>query len=153
MAGFERGLRPRNRSSVGEESEGAPLGEGFGRGAKPSPRLLKGGLGLQALEEGAGVALELRPLGARDGVARDELLTEWVDASAALDHLVVEMRPGAQAGRAHVADHLPLVHPRPGTDVVAEPGEMRVEGLVPRAVANLHREAVAAVPAGVGHGA
>src|SRR3989441_10982262 len=68
------------------------------------------------------------------------LLTERIDASAALDHLVVEMRPGAQPGRAHVADHLPLVHPRPRTDVVAEPGEMGVEGLVPRAVADRSEE-------------
>src|SRR5437867_11230874 len=113
----------------------------------------EGGLGLQARDEGVGVTFELRALGARAGVAGDELLTERVDASAGLDHLVVEMRPGAQPGRAHVADHLPLVHARPAPDVAADPGEMRVAGLVAGAVANQHREAVAAIPSGVRHGA
>src|SRR5439155_23369066 len=104
-------------------------------GAKPPSEPLKGGLGLQAFDEGVGVTLELRALGARDGFARNELLPERVDASAVLDHLVVEMRPGAYPGRADVADHLSLVHAPPRADVAAEPGEMRVEGPVPLAVA------------------
>src|SRR5439155_1182247 len=76
----------------------------------------EGGLGLQARDEGVGVTFELRALGARDGVAGDELLTERVDASAGLDHLVVEMRPGAQPGRERVAALAPRLEPDAGDD-------------------------------------
>src|SRR5713226_9302377 len=112
----------------------------------------------EPVERLPGIGEEARALGARERLARDELLAHRVHELAVLRDAVVEVRPGGEPRHADVADDVPLAHARAAANAGGELREVVVHGRVARAVADRDRDAIAAVPAGrgddaVGHGA
>src|SRR5262245_14653391 len=119
---------------------------------------LKGSFVLQAADEGAGVIEERPALIGRDRVPGNEPLLQRIHVLSLARHAVVKVGTGGEPGRSDVADHLALLHPRPAADARGQAGKVVVHGLVTLGVAELHGDAVAAVPArarhhAVGHGA
>src|SRR6185369_15567525 len=103
--------------------------------------------GLETRDELARLANEVGTHGGRNRLAGDELLAERVHVRAVVHDPVVEVWAGCQPGRADVADDLFLVHPRAGSDVRRDPRQVVVLRFVARAMANVHLDAVATVPA------
>ena len=94
-------------------------------------------LGLEPLEIGAGQLLVGRLLE-----------PQRVDLRAVAQHLVVQVGTGRAAGRADVADHLPLTDAPARADAFGEPGQMGVGRAVLAGVPDPDVLAVAAVALG-----
>src|SRR5438105_4104088 len=77
-----------------------PCGEGPGVGHGCGS---EGGFGLQAGDEGPGVAQEFGALARADRLARNELLAERVDPDTVLGDPVIEVGAGGQPRHPHVA--------------------------------------------------
>jgi len=82
------------------------------------------------LEEPLPELAECCMAGGWDGIARNELLGEWIDEVTVLDHPIIEMRSRGETGGADVADHLLLPDTAPVADAQRDPGQVIVHGLV-----------------------
>jgi len=78
---------------------------------------------------------------------------EGVDVLARALDLVVQVRPGREAGRAHVADHLALPHARAFVDAAGVGCHVTVRGFVAIGVADPDVVAVTGFPADFLNGA
>src|SRR5262245_4450424 len=116
-------------------------------GATRSRSGLVGCCSFEARHELACLVAELGPRGGGDRLSWNELLAERVDEGAVVRDAVVEMRTCGQPGGADVADDLLLVHARADPHVGGDAREVVVLRLVTGAMANVHLDAVTAVPA------
>src|SRR5690606_29692130 len=82
--------------------------------------------------------------------ARQHPYAQRIDLPAALEHLVVKVRPGGHAAGPDIADHVALLHPRATLDAAREAAEMRVGGGIAVIVPDADIAPVSAVMPGHG---